>query len=65
MTGGWRGALRGRLRLSVRARLTLVYGSLSLVIAAALVAFTYVVTARAMEQRFTGRAPPRRWTSPS
>ncbi|MFC6881974.1 MULTISPECIES: sensor histidine kinase [Actinomadura] len=57
MTGGWRGALRGRLRLSVRARLTLVYGSLSLVIAAALVAFTYVVTARAMEQRFTGRAP--------
>ncbi|MDL4774822.1 sensor histidine kinase [Actinomadura xylanilytica] len=41
------------VRLSVRARLTLVYGSLFLVTASALVAVTYLLTVRAMETRLT------------
>ncbi|MEV4003634.1 ATP-binding protein [Actinomadura sp. NPDC049753] len=42
-------------RLSVRTRLTLVYGSLFLVTSAALVAVTYLLTVRSMDARFTGR----------
>ncbi|WP_242614130.1 sensor histidine kinase [Actinomadura roseirufa] len=47
-------------RLSVRTRLTLVYGSLFLVMSAVLVAVTYLLTVRTMEQRLsirTGAAP--------
>ncbi|WP_243719060.1 HAMP domain-containing sensor histidine kinase [Actinomadura sp. KC06] len=40
-------------RLSVRTRLTLVYGSLYLVSSAALVAVTYLLTVRTMDQRLT------------
>ncbi|WUI02201.1 HAMP domain-containing histidine kinase [Spirillospora sp. NBC_00431] len=40
-------------RLSVRARLTLVYGSLFLVTSAVLVAVTYLLTVRSMDQRLT------------
>ncbi|GAA2415554.1 HAMP domain-containing sensor histidine kinase [Actinomadura vinacea] len=40
-------------RLSVRARLTLVYGSLFLVSIAVLVGVSYALTARAIEQRFS------------
>jgi signal transduction histidine kinase len=42
-------------RLSVRTRLTLVYGSLFLVTSAALVAVTYLLTVRTMDNRFTSR----------
>ncbi|GGQ39197.1 signal transduction histidine kinase [Actinomadura coerulea] len=42
-------------RLSVRTRLTLVYGSLFLVTSAALVAVTYLLTVRTMDARFTSR----------
>ncbi|WP_245919547.1 sensor histidine kinase [Actinomadura mexicana] len=42
-------------RLSVRTRLTLVYGSLFLVTSAALVAVTYLLTVRTMDDRFTSR----------
>ncbi|MEV0665061.1 sensor histidine kinase [Actinomadura luteofluorescens] len=42
-------------RPSVRTRLTLVYGSLFLVTSAALVAVTYLLTARTMDRRFTSR----------
>ncbi|QXJ20566.1 HAMP domain-containing protein [Actinomadura graeca] len=41
-----------RPRPSVRTRLTLVYGSLFLVTSAVLVAVTYLLTVRTMEQRF-------------
>ena len=40
-------------RLSVRTRLTLVYGSLFLVTSAVLVGVTYLLTVRSMDQRFT------------
>ncbi|MFI0487183.1 sensor histidine kinase [Actinomadura sp. 9N215] len=40
-------------RLSVRTRLTLVYGSLFLVTSAILVAVTYLLTVRTMDQRLT------------
>ncbi|WP_255220282.1 sensor histidine kinase [Actinomadura chibensis] len=43
----------GRPRLSVRTRLTLVYGSLFLVTSAVLVGVTYLLTVRSMDQRFT------------
>ncbi|WP_242886248.1 sensor histidine kinase [Actinomadura litoris] len=39
-------------RLSVRARLTLVYGSLFVAMSAVLVAVTYLLTARMIEQRY-------------
>ncbi|HEY9337014.1 MAG TPA: ATP-binding protein [Kribbella sp.] len=42
-------------RLSVRTRLTLVYGSLFLVTSAALVAVTYLLTVRTMDDRFPSR----------
>ncbi|WP_240809791.1 cell wall metabolism sensor histidine kinase WalK [Actinomadura sp. WMMA1423] len=42
-------------RLSVRTRLTLVYGSLFLLTSAALVAVTYLLTVRTMDNRFTSR----------
>ncbi|SNT51990.1 Signal transduction histidine kinase [Actinomadura meyerae] len=42
-------------RLSVRTRLTLVYGSLFLVTSAVLVAVTYGLTVRTMDDRFSGR----------
>ncbi|MFF4238406.1 sensor histidine kinase [Actinomadura geliboluensis] len=42
-------------RLSVRTRLTLVYGSLFLVTSAVLVAVTYLLTVRTMDDRFSGR----------
>ncbi|WP_344956182.1 HAMP domain-containing sensor histidine kinase [Actinomadura miaoliensis] len=42
-----------RMRLSVRARLTLVYGALFMVTAGTLVAVTYWLTARAIDARFT------------
>ncbi|MGP4023404.1 sensor histidine kinase [Actinomadura sp. 3N407] len=41
-------------RVSVRARLTLVYGSLFLVTSAVLVTVTYLLTVRTMDQRFSG-----------
>ncbi|WP_435868968.1 sensor histidine kinase [Actinomadura coerulea] len=41
--------------MSVRTRLTLVYGSLFLVTSAALVAVTYLLTVRTMDARFTSR----------
>ncbi|GAA4096496.1 ATP-binding protein [Actinomadura miaoliensis] len=41
------------MRLSVRARLTLVYGALFMVTAGTLVAVTYWLTARAIDARFT------------
>ncbi|MGI5208371.1 sensor histidine kinase [Spirillospora sp. CA-108201] len=41
--------------MSVRTRLTLVYGSLFLVTSAALVAVTYLLTVRTMDGRFTSR----------
>ncbi|MBX6768543.1 MAG: hypothetical protein IRY90_15550, partial [Actinomadura rubrobrunea] len=41
-----------RVRLSVRVRLTLVYGALFMVTAGALVAVTYWLTARAIDARF-------------
>ncbi|MFD0688790.1 sensor histidine kinase [Actinomadura fibrosa] len=44
-----------RPRLSVRARLTVVYGSLFLVTSAVLVAVTYLLTVRMMEERFPAR----------
>lgn len=42
-------------RLSVRTRLTLVYGSLFLVTSAVLVAVTYLLTVRTMDTRFSAR----------
>ncbi|MER7544931.1 HAMP domain-containing sensor histidine kinase [Spirillospora sp. NPDC127506] len=42
-------------RLSVRTRLTLVYGSLFLVTSAVLVAVTYLLTVRTMDNRFSAR----------
>ncbi|MFA1538772.1 sensor histidine kinase [Actinomadura monticuli] len=42
-------------RLSVRTRLTLVYGSLFLVTSAVLVAVTYLLTVRTMDDRFSAR----------
>ncbi|MEU8800878.1 HAMP domain-containing sensor histidine kinase [Spirillospora sp. NPDC048819] len=45
--------MRAMPRLSVRARLTLVYGSLYLVTSAVLVAVTYALTVRTMDNRFT------------
>ena len=53
-----RGRVRGRVRtprLSVRTRLTLVYGSLFLVTSAVLVAVMYVLTARTLDQRLPER----------
>lgn len=44
-------------RLSVRTRLTLVYGTLFLATSAALVGTTYLLTVQAMDQRFQGRSP--------
>jgi signal transduction histidine kinase len=50
------------LQVSLRTRLTLIYGSLFLVTSTALVAVTYLVTARVLESRFqvliTKTAPP-------
>ncbi|WP_338071575.1 sensor histidine kinase [Actinomadura bangladeshensis] len=43
-------------RLSVRTRLTLVYGSLFMVTSAVLVAVTYLLTVRTMDNRFSARA---------
>jgi len=45
-------------RLSVRARLTLVYGSLFLVSIAVLVTVSYVLTARAIDERVGGTLSP-------
>ncbi|MDL4820161.1 sensor histidine kinase [Actinomadura opuntiae] len=50
--------MRGMLRtprLSVRTRLTLVYGSLFLVMSAVLVAVTYLLTVRTLDQRLPAR----------